>query len=72
MSRKNYKPGQLITKSIMGHNYVLRLTKGKPYESTCNECVVPKIDSRPIPIYFRACCQWCMSHLGVKFHFKNP
>lgn len=56
----------------MGHNYVLRLTKGKPYESTCNKCVVPKIDSRPIPIHFRACCQWCMSHLGVRFHFKNP
>lgn len=55
----------------MGHNYVLRLTKGKPYESPCNKCVVPIIDSRPIPIQFKRCCQWCMSHLSVELHFKS-
>lgn len=71
-NRKNYKPGQLITKSILGHNHVFRLARPNLWDSNCNKCIVPRLDARPIPLHFRAICQWCFSHIGTRLYLKNP
>ena len=74
MSKKSYKPGQLVIKKVHGVNQLLRIARcNNIWTCACTNCIIQglnrikRTDGKICPV-----CLWCISFLDGDCYLTKP